>query len=116
MTRYMIGAYSEHNDDGATLYWSNVEGWTEPEDADTFADDERASLALPVGGYWTTVERAYTHRSHRYSGAGCVNQWRADHDDDGCLRTFRERRSAPLHDHGVPVSVGAGVCECGQPI
>lgn len=32
------------------------------------------------------------------------------------MRTLRSRPRAPLHDHGVPVSIGAGVCECGEPI
>jgi hypothetical protein len=36
------------------LAWSNVWGWCS-EDYDTFTDEERMTLNLPVGGRWVQV-------------------------------------------------------------
>jgi len=34
------------------LYWSGEWGWTGIDDADTFTEEEAATLNLPVGGQW----------------------------------------------------------------
>lgn len=41
----------EHGDDMA-LFWSNELGWTDKIEADTFTQDERNELNLPIGGQW----------------------------------------------------------------
>ena len=37
------------------LCWSNTDGWVE-EDFDTFTDDEKQTLNLPVDGQWEPVK------------------------------------------------------------
>jgi hypothetical protein len=40
---------------GEPLYWSNADGWTAEDAADTFTDADRATLRLPLGGTWETA-------------------------------------------------------------
>jgi hypothetical protein len=35
-----------------------------------------------------------TVRVHKFTAAGCVNQWHADHDDADCYRAFRAEQQA----------------------
>lgn len=42
------------SDEDKELLWSNVWGWT-GEDFDTFTDEERDTLNLPMGGHWERV-------------------------------------------------------------
>lgn len=42
-------------EDVSGLYWSNSDGWTVLESADRYSASERASAALPVGGFWVRV-------------------------------------------------------------
>jgi len=37
------------------LYWSNDVGWTYPDFAETYTDDERERLDLPIGGEWEEI-------------------------------------------------------------
>lgn len=36
------------------LCWSNFDGWVE-ENYDTFSDEEKETLTLPIGGAWERV-------------------------------------------------------------
>jgi len=38
------------------LAWSNSEGFTEGDDYETFDEEERKTLALPISGHWVEVE------------------------------------------------------------
>lgn len=42
------------SDDDAEMCWSNTDGWT-AENYDTFSDDEKETLDLPIGGHWVQV-------------------------------------------------------------
>ena len=42
------------NKDEPELAWSNSWGWGE-NDFDTFSDEERQTLSLPIGGEWVAV-------------------------------------------------------------
>ena len=35
--------------------WSNAEGWTEGDDYDSFDNDEKETMLLPIGGIWEHV-------------------------------------------------------------
>jgi hypothetical protein len=37
------------------LTWSNEEGFTGSDNYDTFTDEEKATLSLPMGGVWAEV-------------------------------------------------------------
>ena len=45
---YIILALDEYDDEGLPLAWSNAEGWVQAEYGDTFTQDERDYLALPI--------------------------------------------------------------------
>lgn len=38
-----------------SLYWSNEFGWTWKDQSDTFTNEEKESLLLPIGGVWEEV-------------------------------------------------------------
>jgi hypothetical protein len=42
------------NTEEPELCWSNEEGWT-PDNYDTFSNEERETLSLPLGGDWERV-------------------------------------------------------------
>lgn len=42
-------------EDGETLYWSNVWGWTGRDEASVFSEAERHELNLPLEGKWERV-------------------------------------------------------------
>ena len=42
------------NENYTELAWSNVYGWC-ADTFDTFTDDEKESLSLPIGGHWVQV-------------------------------------------------------------
>lgn len=44
----------ETDDNGALLCWSNSEGWVS-ETYDTFTEEERYTLPLPIDGKWIYV-------------------------------------------------------------
>jgi hypothetical protein len=46
-------AWIIENEEG--LAWSNAEGFTESDDYETFDDEERNTLSLPIGGHWVQV-------------------------------------------------------------
>ena len=41
--------------DEAEMAWSNEEGFTLSDNYDTFTDEEKATMALPMGGVWVEV-------------------------------------------------------------
>ena len=41
------------NDEG--LAWFNSEGFIEGFDFDTFTDEEKETMRLPIGGHWVAV-------------------------------------------------------------
>ena len=41
---------------GDPLVWSSVLGWVGDDDFDTFTDEERDKLSLPMNGSWTYVQ------------------------------------------------------------
>ena len=45
------------NTDDDVLAWSNEDGWVS-ETFDTFTEEERLSLNLPIGGEWRSVRNA----------------------------------------------------------
>ena len=47
-------AWIIRNQDDHDLCWSNEQGWVE-ETYDTFSDEERESLNLPIDGEWEQV-------------------------------------------------------------
>lgn len=56
--RYVIKGTHERDDEtGAPLYWSNQEGagWGLLSEAETYTEDERNRLRLPVGGEWAEL-------------------------------------------------------------
>lgn len=52
---WIIEHETDCDDDGASLAWSNSEGWTTSDDFETFSDEEREALPLPIGGRWVRV-------------------------------------------------------------
>lgn len=52
---WIIEHATETDDIGLPLVWSNSEGWTDGDDFETFSDDERNQLDLPIGGKWTVI-------------------------------------------------------------
>ncbi len=50
---------------GPTLYWSNTDGWGDGYVADTFTNDERLRLNLPVDGAWHEVTDVMSGSSQR---------------------------------------------------
>lgn len=38
------------------LFWSNIYGWADLDDADLFTYEERMSLNLPIGGAWVCLD------------------------------------------------------------
>lgn len=49
-TEWVIAGEDEH------AYWSNEDGWTDLASATVFADGERDSLRLPIGGRWVALD------------------------------------------------------------
>lgn len=37
------------------LLWNDAEGWVDGDNYDTFSDEERETLTLPIGGVWEQV-------------------------------------------------------------
>lgn len=37
------------------LIWNSAEGWVDGDNYDTFSDEERHTLTLPIGGRWQQV-------------------------------------------------------------
>lgn len=92
--------YAAYGTDGTQLAWGDgdrVDG--DATDAEFTPSYRRA----PYGTFQLTFDDCYVNLPE----SARVLIYRA---------VSRERRSAPLHSHGVPVSIGAGVCECGEPI
>ena len=53
---YIIESINEESEKtGLPLCWSNSEGFTAGDNYDTFSEEERNTLNLPVGGKWTEV-------------------------------------------------------------
>ena len=48
-TEWVVAGEDEHT------YWSNDLGWVDLASADVFADGERDSLSLPLGGRWVAL-------------------------------------------------------------
>lgn len=46
----------ETDDAGRALVWSNNLGWISGDNFDTFDDNDRAALNLPIDGEWTRVD------------------------------------------------------------
>lgn len=52
-TFYVIRGVIERDvETDVPLYWSNVDGWVNGEDATRFTPEEHSTLALPIGGEW----------------------------------------------------------------
>lgn len=51
MRRY----YVIRNTDDDQLFWSNSHGWVDTASEDTFSQEERDTLSLPIGGVWVLV-------------------------------------------------------------
>lgn len=52
-------------DFNTSFYWSNAWGWVDEQSADSFTIDERATLALPIGGHWVWDENMEWKRKSR---------------------------------------------------
>jgi hypothetical protein len=52
---WIIEHETETGDTGAPLVWSNSEGFTDSDNYETFSDNERKTLNLPIGGIWVSV-------------------------------------------------------------
>lgn len=44
--------YAIRNVNDAVLAWSNTYGWIDNDTYDTFTEDEKTSLQLPIDGEW----------------------------------------------------------------
>ena len=44
------------NDEG--LFWSSGTGWADVASADTYTDEDRHQLHLPIGGRWVALGKA----------------------------------------------------------